>query len=54
MKTIVLDQMIDEYIGKKGTKERNLFDAQVEIERVSMKIYNLRKEKGYLKRSWLN
>jgi hypothetical protein len=54
MKTIVLDQMIDEYIGKKGTKERNLFDAQVEVERVSMKIYNLPRKRGYLKRSWLN
>ncbi|KUF38638.1 transcriptional regulator [Myroides marinus] len=50
MKTIALDQMIDEYIGKKGTKELNLFDAQVEVERVSMKIYNLRKEKGLSKK----
>lgn len=50
MKTIPLAQVIDEQIGKKRTRERSLFDAQVEIERLGYRIYELRKAKGLTKK----
>lgn len=50
MKTKPLDQLINEQIGKKGTKERSLFEAQVKIERLGSKIYELRKAKGLTKK----
>lgn len=50
MKTIPLAQVIDEQIGEKGTKERSLFDTQVETERLGHKIIELRKAKGLTKK----
>ncbi|MDM1529834.1 helix-turn-helix domain-containing protein [Myroides odoratimimus] len=50
MKTFSLDQIIDEHIGKKGTKERELFEARVEIGRLGVKVYELRKAKGLTKK----
>lgn len=50
MKTIPLDQVIDEQIGKKGTKERSLFDAQVEFGRLGKKIREQRKLRGLSKK----
>ena len=32
MKTMTHEEMLDKYIGKKGTVEREEFDAQVEAE----------------------
>ncbi|MDM1525251.1 helix-turn-helix transcriptional regulator [Myroides odoratimimus] len=50
MKTFPLDQIIDEHIGKKGTKERDLFEVRVEIGRLGMKVIELRKAKGLTKK----
>ncbi|AJA69643.1 helix-turn-helix protein [Myroides sp. A21] len=50
MKKIPLAQVIDEQIGKKETRDCSLFDAQVEIERLGYKIYELRKARGLTKK----
>ncbi|EPH09968.1 hypothetical protein HMPREF9713_02630 [Myroides odoratimimus CCUG 12700] len=52
MKTFPLDQIIDEHIGKKGTKERDLFEVRVEIGRLGMKVSELRKAKGLTKKEF--
>ncbi|WP_025125647.1 helix-turn-helix domain-containing protein [Myroides odoratimimus] len=50
MKTFPLDQIIDEHIGKKGTKEREFFEARVEIGRLGVRVYELCKAKGLTKK----
>ncbi len=46
MKTIGLDEMIDEHIGIKGTKERDAFEEELRLDLLGQTIKKIRVEKN--------
>jgi HTH-type transcriptional regulator/antitoxin HipB len=46
MKTYSLNEMIDSFIGKKGTKERHRFDYKLEMEMLGCMIKSARKKRN--------
>ncbi len=46
MKTISQDEMLDKHIGKKGTPEREKFDAEVQSGVIAHQLKELRKQKN--------
>lgn len=46
MKTISLDKLIDKHIGKKGTKKRTVFEEELRLDILGLKIKELRESKN--------
>ena len=46
MKTYTLNEMIDEFVGKKGTKERQRFDYKLEMDLLGSMIKSARKKRN--------
>ena len=44
---ITHDEMLDKYIGKKGTLEREVYDMRIELALVGHKVKELREAKNY-------
>lgn len=45
MKTLTLDEVIDKYIGKKGTAKRDKFEYELNLDLLGEAVKQLRKEK---------
>jgi DNA-binding XRE family transcriptional regulator len=46
MKTYSLNEMIDEFVGKKGTRERQRFDYKLEMDLLGSMIKSARKKRN--------
>ncbi|TVR42260.1 MAG: XRE family transcriptional regulator [Cryomorphaceae bacterium] len=46
MKTYTLEELTDQYIGKKGTKERNEFEHELRLDLLGRAIKKARKERN--------
>jgi DNA-binding XRE family transcriptional regulator len=46
MKTVTMDELLDRDIGKKGTPEREKFDAKVQAGVIAYQLKELRKQKN--------